>query len=126
MPEWDEGTELTSAHRDPELTPQGWTFTVTPGRYRVSTTWTAHSNRPTNAPYTILDGNTEVATVAVNQRQAPNDLNDAGSAWENLGSQHNILGTTLVVELSDAGNGYAIADAVRIERLGRCRHRTRD
>ena len=56
--------------------------------------------------------------MAVNQRQAPNDLNDAGSAWENLGSQHNILGTTLVVELSDAGNGYAIADAVRIERLG--------
>ena len=118
MPEWDEGTELTSAHRDPELTRQGGRSPSLQVAIAFPLHGPPHSNRPTNAPYTILDGSSEVVTLAVNQRQAPNDLNDAGSQWENLGSQHNILGTTLVVELSDAGNGYAIADAVRIERLG--------
>ena len=31
---------------------------------------------------------------------------------------HAILGTTLVVELSDDANGFVIADAIRIERIG--------
>ena len=94
-----------------------WTFTVSPGRYRVSASWVEHTNRATNAPYTIRDGSTAVATVAVNQKLAANDLTDGGTVWEDLGGPYDIAGTTLVVEVSDAANGYVIADAVRIERL---------
>ncbi len=95
-----------------------WTFTVTPGRYRVSASWSTHANRASNAPYTIFNGSTVLATVAVNQRQAANDLSQAGTNWEHLGGPYDITGNTLVVALSDAANGYVIADAVRIERVG--------
>ncbi len=47
---------------------------------------------------------------------AANDLTDGGTVWEDLGP-YDIAGTTLVVELSHAANGYVIAGAVRIERL---------
>src|SRR5205807_1994015 len=33
-----------------------WTFTVSPGQYRVSATWSELYNRASNAPYTVLDG----------------------------------------------------------------------
>jgi hypothetical protein len=93
----------------------GWTFNVAPGRYRVSASWFAHSNRASDAPYTILDGSNALGTVRVNQKQAANDLSDAGTNWEHLGGPYDITGNTLVVTLSDAANGYVIADAVRIE-----------
>ncbi len=92
-----------------------WTFNVTPGPYRVSASWFAHSNRASDAPYTILNGNTVLGTVRVNQKQAANDVNDAGTNWEYLGGPYDITSNTLVVTLSDAANGYVIADAVRIE-----------
>jgi hypothetical protein len=92
-----------------------WTFAVTPGRYRVSASWFAHANRASNAPYTIFNGSTVLATVRVSQKVAANDFSDAGVSWEDLGGPYDITGNTLVVELSDAANGYVIADAVRIE-----------
>jgi hypothetical protein len=91
-----------------------WTFAVTPGRYRVSASWFAHANRASNAPYTIFNGSTALATVRVSQKVAANDFTDAGTSWEDLGGPYDITGNTLVVELSDAANGYVIADAVRI------------
>src|SRR6185369_12382427 len=46
-----------------------WTFSgLTPGLYRVSATWVAAGDRATNAPFTILDGSTVLATVTRNQR----------------------------------------------------------
>jgi hypothetical protein len=95
-----------------------WTFNVTPGRYRVSATWSTNANRATDAPFTIYDGADALRTVDINQKIAPNDLSDQGATWEDLGGPYNITGTSLVVELSDAANQYVIADAVRIERLG--------
>jgi hypothetical protein len=95
-----------------------WTFSVTPGRYRVSASWFAHSNRATDAPYRILNGSNVLGTVRVNQRLAANDLSYAGTSWEDLGGPYDITSNTLVVELSNAANGYVIADAVRIERIG--------
>jgi hypothetical protein len=92
-----------------------WTFTVTPGRYRVSASWFAHANRASNAPYTVFNGGTALGTVRVSQKVAANDFSDAGVSWEDLGGPYDITGNTLVVELSDAANGYVIADAVRIE-----------
>ncbi len=94
-----------------------WSFTVTPGQYEVATTWATHTNRATNAPYTIYDGATSLETVQVNQQAAPDDFTDQGVAWETLGT-FTLTGSTLLVKLSDNANGLLIADAVRIERVG--------
>ncbi len=94
-----------------------WTFTnVVPGQYRVATTWSPYSNRATNAPYTVLDGSTPVGTVRVNQQLAPNDFQDAGIVWKDLGFVA-VTGNTLTVSLSNDADQYVIADAVRIERV---------
>jgi hypothetical protein len=95
-----------------------WTFTVAPGLFRVSATWSVHANRATNAPYTLLDGTTSLATVNVNQQAAPNDRTDAGSVWEDLGAQYAVTGNTLTVRLTSGTSGYVIADGIRIERIG--------
>jgi hypothetical protein len=96
-----------------------WTFIVTPGVYRVSATWTGHENRATNAPFTILNGSTALATVPVNQEMPPDDFSDNGALWEDLGTGvYTITGNQLVVRLTDLADEYVIADAIRIERLG--------
>jgi subtilisin family serine protease len=94
-----------------------WTFTMTPGVYRVSATWTTHANRATNAPFTVFDGATALSTVLINQELAPNDLNDQGASWEDIGT-FTITDTTLVVRLTDNANEFVIADAIRIARIG--------
>jgi hypothetical protein len=95
-----------------------WTFTgISAGAYRVSATWFPHPNRATNSPFTIRDGATPLATVRVNQELAPNDFTDSGAEWEILGGVYQIVGDTLVVQLSNDANEFVIADAIRIERL---------
>ena len=93
-----------------------WTFAgLTPGAsYRVSATWRPHTNRATDAPYRILDGASELGVIDVNQQAAPDGFSESGANWEDLGT-FALSGDTLVVELSDAANGFVIADAVRIE-----------
>jgi hypothetical protein len=95
-----------------------WTFTVSPGQYRVAATWSPHANRATDAPFSISLGGAEVSGVAIDQQQAPNDLTDAGTVWEYLGDVLDAGATTLVVKLTDLANGYTIADAIRLERIG--------
>jgi subtilisin family serine protease len=95
-----------------------WTFNVTPGRYRVSATWSPYSNRATDSPFTVLDGATPLATVRVNQEAAPADFTDAGAGWQDLGGPYEITGNALVVRLTNQANEYVIADAIRVERLG--------
>lgn len=95
-----------------------WTFTVSPGLYRISATWTPHPNRATNAPFTILDGATTLATLLINQELAPNDFTAAGVTWKNLGGPYNIsTTTTLTVRLSNLADEYVIADGIRLEQL---------
>ncbi len=93
-----------------------WTFTAAPGSYDVAVTYSAQSNRATNAPYTIYDGNTALGTVSVNQQSTPNDFTDQGVGWKDLGT-FSITGNTLVVKLTNAANNYVIADAVRIQQV---------
>ena len=52
------------------------------------------------------------------QREAEDDLYVDGRWWEDLGEPREIAGGTLVVKLGNATDGYLIADAIRIERLG--------
>ena len=97
-----------------------WTFNnlVAGGIYRVSATWSAFSNRATDAPYTVSGLNGPDVTVDLNQREAPNDFTDQGAAFEDIGTFTLApAGTTLTVTLSDDANGNVIADAIRIERV---------
>jgi hypothetical protein len=78
------------------------------GQYSVYAWWTVHSNRATDAPYTIYY-NGGSATVDVNQ-----EIN--GGKWNYLGTYPFAEGTSGYVVLSDdsdqAGQ-YVIADAVK-------------
>jgi hypothetical protein len=95
-----------------------WTFNVQPGRYRISATWLPSADRATNAPFTVLDGKTNLGTTIINQRLAPNDFSEAGTVWEDLGGPYDIIGNTIVVRLSPQANGRVIADAIRVQRIG--------
>ena len=95
-----------------------WTFSnLLPGYYGVAATWTANSNRATNAPFAILDGTTTRSTTLVNQQVAPADFTDVNVHWDTLGGSVLVTSGTLVVQLNDAANGRLNADAIRIERL---------
>ena len=95
-----------------------WTFTnLVPGNYRVSATWTAFSNRASNSPFTILDGESILSSLSVDQRVAPSGFSDAGVMWHDLAESISINDGILVVRLSDEANGRVNADAIRIERL---------
>ncbi len=90
---------------------------LTPGDvFQVSATWTAFGNRATDAPYTISGVTPPATTVNVNQRLAPNDFQDAGTNWEDLGTY--VVGSTgtMTVTISGSTTGSVIADAIRIER----------
>ena len=93
-----------------------WSFDVAPGQYRVAATWSAFANRATDAPFTVLDGSTPLATVRVDQESTPDDFVQNDIAWENLGT-FEVTGNRLVVTLSDDANEYVVADAVRVERI---------
>ncbi|MBI3462056.1 MAG: choice-of-anchor D domain-containing protein [Planctomycetes bacterium] len=99
-----------------------WTFSVTPGWYLIAATWfdTAGSTfYADNAPFTIFDGDMLVADVSVNQQFAPDDVSDVNGNWELLWSPIFIANSTLTVRLTNvSANGYVLADAVRIERVG--------
>jgi hypothetical protein len=91
-----------------------WTFAGLPaGSYQVLARWVPFANRATNAPFTILDGDSPLGTVAVNQQLAPTGDNSNGITWQSLGT-FEIVGNKLTVRLSDNANGYVVADAVRI------------
>jgi uncharacterized protein (DUF1800 family) len=103
-----------------------WTFTdLIPGTYRISATWPATMPGAANASFTILDGARALTTVAVNQRQAPDDLVDAGRSWKDLGGLGNLFtikGTSLVVRLaapagSTGPQAPLVAGFLRIERI---------
>ncbi|MCI0463286.1 MAG: DUF1800 family protein, partial [Gemmataceae bacterium] len=96
-----------------------WTFAgLAPGQYRVAVTWPEATNQASNAPFTVLDGTTALATVAVNQRVAPATFSDGGTPFHDLGTIFRITGTTLTVRLTNQANGIVVADAARIQRVG--------
>jgi hypothetical protein len=95
-----------------------WTFgNLTAGNYVVETTWTAYSNRASNAPYAIYDGSNLIDSVAVNQLLAPVGYTDPDrTPWQSLGTVKVVSGK-LIVTLNNNANGRVEADAVRIEPL---------
>ena len=95
-----------------------WSFPITTaGNYRISATWLLNANRATNSPYSVYNGaatGTPLQTVLMNQQLAPSGFTDSGSTWRDLGV-FTITASTLAVKLTNAANGYVIADAIRIE-----------
>ncbi len=104
-----------------------WRFdNLTPGTYQVAVTWTEHTNRANNSPFTV-DGTTNDGTVHINQRLAPSTFagafEDNGVYWVLLnlggnGGTFTVNGATLTVKLSTSTTGAVLADAVRIELVG--------
>ncbi|MBI3469216.1 MAG: hypothetical protein HY000_39940 [Planctomycetes bacterium] len=110
-----------------------WTFNVTPGVYRVSTTWPfGFSGYDNAAPFTIFDGTVADGVVVggrnVNQQIDPDDTDypagfmfPAGTSgstmWERI-DEVIINGTMLTVRLQaiDAVE-FVLADSVLIDRL---------
>ncbi|MFP6613563.1 MAG: choice-of-anchor D domain-containing protein [Pirellulales bacterium] len=97
-----------------------YSFGILPGGvYDVSATWSAFSNRATNAPYTIsgptLAGGS--ITVGVNQQVAPNDFSDQGVFWNRLANFVELTAAgPLTITLNGIGaNGYVISDGVRAD-----------
>jgi len=95
-----------------------WSFSgLPPAAYRVAATWTAYGNRASDAPFSIWDDATSLATLNVDQRVAPNEFVDQGVGWNQLGGIYQVTSGVLRVQLSDLANGRLNADAIRIERL---------
>ncbi len=119
---WATGTLAGAYGDDYRYRPAGsgsrtadWRFDgLLPGRaYQVFVTWVPYAGRASNAPYSVLDGATVLATERVDQRVAPDDVTAAGVAWESLGV-YVPDGRSLTVRLSDDADGNVIADAVRV------------
>jgi hypothetical protein len=86
-------------------------------RYEVLVSYTADPNRATNAVYTVHHASgTTAVTVNQEQRGVP-DVRTG--EWKSLGTFTFRAGIAGYVELSDAANGYVIADAVRFRRQAR-------
>jgi RHS repeat-associated protein len=79
-----------------------------PAQYEVYAKWTAHANRASDATYTVHHalGST---SIAVDQRAS-------GGTWNPLGTYDLDSASTIV--LTDAADGYVIADAIRLVQVG--------
>jgi M6 family metalloprotease-like protein len=81
--------------------------TLAAGTYEVYVRWSGASSRASNAPYVIKNGDTELATVRVDQRPS-------GSEWFLLGTYAFDAGSHKVELHNGATTGqYITADAVR-------------
>jgi hypothetical protein len=126
--EGDHAAAVGVGASEPATATASWTFSgLAPGRYRVLATWVPADNRATDAPFTVRDGVTALATVRVDQTDQasarPVDEYASGRPWWALGGPGHafeVTGAQLVVQLgNDAGAGrYVVADAIRIEWLG--------
>lgn len=98
-----------------------WTFTgLAAGYYQVSATWPEKIWENTAAATFTVVGSDGPIDSTIDQRFAPQDLIDTGAAWGQLGAPVRVAsdGGTLVVMLRDRqAVNFAVADAIRAERL---------
>ncbi len=91
-----------------------FTPTITsPGQYEVYVWWTSHSNRATNTPITVYHANGS-QQFSVNQEVNGGQWNLLDTFTFNAGTSTS-AGSVLI---SNNGNEYVIADAVRFLRVG--------
>lgn len=94
-----------------------WSFTgLAAGQYRVSATWPGASYYASDAPFSVYNGSQPLGVSRVSQKVASSGFSAGGSQWKDLGN-FTITGSTLVVKLTNAANGWVVADGIRIEKL---------
>ncbi|GAB3923864.1 hypothetical protein GCM10029976_014720 [Kribbella albertanoniae] len=86
------------------------------GRYEVLVSYTADPNRASNAKYAIHHA-TGTTTVTVNQRVRATPDDARTGEWKSLGTFTFKAGIAGYVQLTDAADGFVIADAVRFRRV---------
>ncbi|MBI3469401.1 MAG: choice-of-anchor D domain-containing protein [Planctomycetes bacterium] len=100
-----------------------WSLSVAaPGKYRVSATWFVNPDyfylNSETATFFVSDDGVARGAHVYNPQVPPEDLNADGATWDDLGI-FDITSNTVLVQLTTAGaNGYVVADAIRIERVG--------
>ncbi|MEQ1830222.1 MAG: hypothetical protein ABL921_29965, partial [Pirellula sp.] len=110
------GTYLHSHYSSLGIQDATWSFSVSPGTYRLSVTWNAANiYHATNVPITILDGTTEIGQLTINQEPAPNDFFENKSWWENVGLF--TITNSLSLRMTDEADEHVIADAFRAEKI---------
>lgn len=96
-----------------------WLFTdLTPGSYRVLTTYNPAASLASRVNYAAFDGATLRQTTAIDQRTSGTDMSYAGRNWSTIGSNVSITGNSMTVIMTVPAGGYAAADAVYVERMG--------
>ena len=109
--------DIDRANRGNGSVQSNWTFADLPeGDYWVWISWTGNKNNASNAPFSVYDGTQAVASWRVNQRTLSTGFDADGTSWAYMGAVH-ISSGQMTVRLSNAGNGYHVADAVRIDRV---------
>lgn len=88
-----------------------WAFAVVDGQYALSAQWAAHSNRASNATYQVRNNGMAIGTQIFDQRVG-------GGVFNPFGAVYTLSAGTLEVVLTDAADGYVIADAVQVEFVG--------
>jgi hypothetical protein len=107
-------SDLSQALRGTGSTHATWSFTSIPnGTYQVYGSWIGASTNASNAPFTLYNGSTPVATVRASQRVNSTGLTAEGASWKLLGTVK-VTGGRLNVRLCNQADGTVIADAIRI------------
>ncbi|MCI0359437.1 MAG: choice-of-anchor D domain-containing protein [Planctomycetaceae bacterium] len=107
-------SDMNLAARGTGTSTATWSFTSIPnGKYQVYGSWLGASTYATNAPFTLYNGSTPVATVRASQRVNSSGLTADGANWKLLGTV-TVTGGRLNVRLNNQADGTVVADAIRI------------
>jgi hypothetical protein len=94
-----------------------WNFFVTPGTYRLAMSWHGGADYyASNTPISVYSDSTLVGSAISNQRVSPSDFFTDTVWWDSLG-EFVVTGSLLRIKMFDSGDGYFMADAMRIERI---------
>ena len=115
-PEWDKYRLLQQGNGDSHVT---YPFADLPAAtYEVFAAYVHYPDAGTNVPYTILDGDTVLETVHVNQQEAGGDATFEHDGWDtpfvSLGA-FEVASGELTVRVSNDTNGWARTNAIAVE-----------
>lgn len=116
--EWDDYHLLRQGNGDTSLT---YRFeNLDNGTYEVFVSYVHYADRATNVPYEVLDGETSLGTVRINQKELADDgtLNLKGHdvPFESLG-EFEIENGELTVRVSNDTNGWAGTNTIAVKKI---------
>ena len=84
-----------------------WSIDIpTGGKYEIYCYYTEYTNRATDSPFSVINNGNKVGFKAVNQQMN-------GQTFFSLG-EYTLVQGKVQVTLSNSGNGYSIADAIKV------------